>query len=351
MNSVVKHLTKGKRRGSALTIAIFMTVLVSLTAGSLSKLTVNENQLQYRDLRLIKAFHLAEAGVAEAYAIIKGDWSLKDDPSAFPETNVGEGTYDVTILDIGGRVVIQSKGKVYGIEKTLLVEVASDPADPAFDYAMFGGNKVELEHNTLNADIHSNGGIELEDATVNGTASAVGLIQIDATSSATTTIEGADPIPFPTFDFNYYYNLADPADRYTGVLNWSNVNLQPINGVIFINGSVTIIGTSQLTGAIVATGTILISGNFTRFEYGNSPSLMSRDDSVRINGNHTFAAGLLYSGSRDVKVDGNGTIIGALIAFNEVGAEHSTITFAELNPPGLNNNGPVENFRKLTYQE
>jgi len=351
MNSVVKYLAKGERRGSALTIAIFMTVLVSLTAGSLSKLTLNENHIQYRDLRLIKAFHLAEAGISEAYTLLKGDWYLKDDPSAFPETNLGEGTYDVTMLDIGGRVVIQSKGKVYGIEKTLLVEIAADPADLAFDYAMFGGNKVELEHITLNADIHSNGLIVLEDATLNGTASAVGQIQIDGSSSATTTIEGADPVPFPTFDFNYYYNLANPTDRYTGILNWSNVNLQPINGVIFINGSVTITGTSQLTGVIVATGTISISGNFTRFEYGNLPSLMSRDDSVIITGNHTFAAGLLYSGSRDVKVDGNGTIIGALIAFNQAEAEHSIITFAELNPPGLNSSGPVENFRKLTYQE
>jgi len=351
MNSMMKYLAKGKRRGSALTIAIFMTVLLSLTAGSLSKSTLNENQLQYRDLRLIKAFHLAEAGISEAYTLLKGDWYLKDDPSAFPETNLGEGTYDVTMLDIEGRVVIQSKGKVYGVEKTLLVEVTSDPADPAFDYVLFGGNKVELEHNTLNADIHSNGWIKLEDATLMGTASAVNNIVIDATSSATTTIEGANPVPFPTFDFNYYYNLADPADRYTGVFVWNNVNLQPINGVIFINGSVNITGTSQLTGAIVATGTIFISGNFTRFEYGNIPSLMSRDDSVSVNGNHTFAAGLLYSGSRDVKVDGNGTIIGALIAFNQAKAEHSTITFAELNPPGLNSSGPVENFRKLTYQE
>jgi len=351
INSVVQYLAKGKRRGSALTITILMTVLVSISAGSLSKLTMNENQLQYRNLRLIKAFHLAEAGVAEAYALIKGDWTLKDDPSAFPETNVGEGIYDVTMLDIGGRVVIESKGKVYGIEKTLLVEITSDPGDPAFDYAIFGGDEVRLENFTVNGDVHSNDRLRLrDDTTVIGTASADDL-DVDGDSSATTEIDGAAPVPFVTFNFNYYYNLADPADRYTGNVNWSDVNLQPSNGVIYVNGDVVIDGTSQLTGAIVATGEISISGTFTRFEYGNLPSLMSRDKKVRVNGNYTFAAGLLYSGGAEVDINGNGTIIGVLIAFDEINGDDSTITFAELNPPGLNSAGPVENFRRLTYQE
>lgn len=307
--------------------------------------------------RSLKALLLAEAGVSEAYALLKQNYSNKDDPSMFPETTVSGGSYNVEVLQPDSRVVLRSIGVFDDVERSLMVEVTLDQGAEAFGFGVFSNKEGELSGSSVvNGGLHSNEEWDIGgSAQVNGTVTAVEDIDISGSASVTQAIPNSSPQSFPTFDFNYFYNLAAPEDRYVGNKNWNNVNFQPVNGVVYVNGNVRIGGTSQITGCLVATGKITINGTFNQYAYGDLPALMSRDDEIVLVGTVTVEKGMIYSNSQDIEILGNTTLQeGSVITFaNLKGRGNLTLTSTLSNlPPGLNDSEVgTGGLRKLTYHE
>lgn len=343
-----------KCEGSALFITMLAVVIISLLAGSLSSLSIQNASNFYFQEKAQKAFFLAEAGANEAVALLKEDFDYKDDDSNFPLTALGEGSYDVTIIETGGFVVIRSVGTVRGISRDVSITVADDSANDAFNFAFFSNGDMTIQGNPdVTGDIHSNQTVNITgNPTVSGTASASEVVNITGTPILGATQDGAPVIPFPAFDFNFYYNLADPGDRYAGNQNWAgNQTLTPANGVIYVDGDIRISGNLNITGAIVVTGSITINGNVTQTGITGLPLLMSRDSYIRINGNILDADGLMYSGSNDIQIYGNINMTGQIIAYDELVitgnpsvTQGSDISFGLEGDTG-------EGFRVISYQE
>lgn len=354
---VHKSANKNKiPKGFTLTISVLMVVILCLVALGLSELISRYSFIKYRNENSRLALYLAESGVSEAIMLLSQDWSLKDNPGAFQETQLGEGSYDVDILQSSNRVVLESVGVVREIERTILVEVAQSSDLSTFKLGIFANKKTELEGNSnVTGDVHSNTDVKLNgNATVVGSASAVDDVTISGNASASQTVENAQVVNFPMFDFNYYYNTADPSNRFIGDQDWASVNLAPANGIIYVKGDVKISGDSQLTGAIVATGKIEISGTFNHNPSSNMPALMSRDSDINLSGNTTIRNGLLYSGANDIKFQGTTTVSGVIIAHDDVMAKDSfTMTYVYLIPPGMISGGAssIIAIKKRTYIE
>jgi len=335
-----------KRKGSTLTITILMLTFLNMASASLYLGVRQNSQMNYHNENMDKATLLAEAGISEAYALLKEDFNNKNNPSLFPETTLGEGSYDVTIIQTGGRVLIESLGKVKNVENTVSLEVKQNITSPAeaFEYAFFSNGTMEIKGNSnVTGDTFSNDNVLLDgNADINGIAKSAEEVELDGNSTANSVEENLPPIDFPTFDFNYYYNLADPTDRYSGDQTWDGTTLSPVNGVIYVNGKVIIKGDSTVNGTIVATGAIEIEDNYTQSPDPDMPALMSRDDTIKISANAGINSGMVYSALGDIYIydSSNLTMTGHLIAFGNVFADGNiNLTFETSNPPGRNGGG------------
>lgn len=359
----MKFLAKARKnrhlcQGSVLIITIFMSVIVSLVTVALSKEISRNAQITNRDEKRTKAFFLAEAGISDAFAILKEDFSNKDDPSNFGSTNLGTGSYDVSILQPSSRVVIQSIGNVDNVTARILIEV-KDRDNSYIDFAFFANDDFRIdeeeEESTITGNVHSNADVDLgEENTINGDVSAGGSITgVDEEVNGTET-EGASPVTFPQYDFNYYYNMAQNGGLYyDGDQTFSSGSLSPGNGVVYINGNVTL-SSMTVNGAIIATGNITVNNNLTQNKVSDLPSLMSRDGTIYANNGSTLN-GLLYTNTGDIRIDEDVTITGQITAFGRIiltveEDEAMPFTFNAENPPGLTN-GSSFGLQKITYSE
>lgn len=342
------------RKGSVLTAAVMMTVVGSLVAGNLATQVSQDSSYSYHGELSQKALLIAEAGANEAIALLKENFAYKDDPSNFPETNLNDGSYNVTILEIGDLVSIISEGEVKGVERTVSVNVIDETGLEGLDFAFFSNDNMIIPGNSVvNGDIHSNENIEINgNPTINGYASSNGTITVTGSPTIDNTYEGYPTVDFPTFDFNYYYNLADPADRYFGNKNFTGGQLlDPVNGVIFVDGNVLISGNVTLKGSIVATGDITINGNVVHIGVEGLPLMMSRDGNIRVNGNVTQGDGILYAGTGDISVYGDVELAGQIIAYKELYLQGNVTVSGTGEIPGGFSGEAGEGFKIISYHE
>lgn len=339
-------------KGTVLTVTILMAVIISLMAGYLTLAVRQDSKMSYKDEKGIKAFYLAEAGIADAFATLKEDWTHKDEPAEFPLTTLVDGTYDVTILQPSGRVVVQSIGTYKDVTREIIMEVKYEGGE-AFEYGVFANADIVMRGSSdLNGNVRTNANVDLSgSASIAGDAASTGTITTGGSATISgSQIEGSATVDFPEFDFNTYYNLAQSDGLYyNGDQNFSGVTLTPNNGVIYVNGIVTVSGTSSVTGGIIATGGISISGTFTQTQVGSIPALMSRDGDVQISGTANMT-GLIYTATGEVNVSGNGSLSGQIISFGGIrttGTADLTVTIDEQPPPGLSGEtGPI---KTVTY--
>lgn len=343
-----------KCEGFALLVVAIFIALGSLIVSSFAQLAFHDTSFSHHKELSQKALLLAEAGANEAYALLKADFNNKNNADLFPETDLGEGSYDVTIIEVGGYVVLESTASVKGVEKTISMTVSSNSGTEAFDYAFFSNDNMDLQGNPdATGNIHSNKNVFISgNPVVSGTASASTQVIVTGSPTINNIVEGVPIVDFPDIDFNDYYNLAAPEDRYTGNKNWAgNQNLSPTNGIIYVNGNVQINGNLNITGAIVATGSIKVNGNVTQTGVEGMPLLMSRDSYIRINGNVLSAEGLIYSKTNNVQIYGNVNMTGQIISFGEllITGNPSVIASSEI-PSGLQDT-PDEGIKIVSYFE
>lgn len=349
---------KKNREGSVLTIIIMMSVILSIMAGALTQLVQVQSKMSYRDENRIKALFLAEAGFAEVHSLLDDNWNEKDDPDNFGTTSLGEGTYTTFMEEgIDYRYYVRSVGTVNGVSRTIYAEVDYVDYYAAFKYASFSNKDTTLGNLTnITGDSHSNDDINISGwSYLNGIASAVNDVNIAYYGGAAAVNEGVDPKIFPEFDFNVYYNLADPSDRYTGDISFNNQVLAPVNGVIYVNGNVEMYNDIDLTGCVIATGYIRVNGTLAQHALPDLPALMSRDSHVIFYDYVDVEDGLVYSGGGSVVIWDDFNIKGSLVAKKEVyivgwGTVLSQ-TVSETLPLGLIVDESKQGFRVVTYHE
>jgi Tfp pilus assembly protein PilX len=96
-------------------ISIFQTTIQTRHMSTFLK---NSSEAQY----------LAEAGIRDALATLDNlGFAARNNASNFPLTSFGAGTYDATVTETGGRVLLTSVGTVNNVSKTVSVEVAETP--------------------------------------------------------------------------------------------------------------------------------------------------------------------------------------------------------------------------------
>lgn len=344
----------GKQNGSVLTVAILCTAIVTLFSAGLFALTLNNSAITNRLHNSMKAFFLAEAGASHMLAVLKENYANKDDSSKYPSVSLAGGSYSVTITQPSKRVIVQSIGTMKKIKRRVIIEVIWNGGE-AFNYGIFSnGNLTFAGLSKLDYNERTNSNL-----TVSGNAQ----LKKDAYASGTITIlnqgkilgkqyPGVAKIPYPTFDFNYYYNLASNGGLlYTGNQTFNNKTLAPGNGVMYVNGNVTFTGTSKLTGVLVATGSITLQNTFTQTQVSTYPALMSRDSNITTSGTMT-TDGLIYTATGNIDISGTGAITGQIMSFGTINYNTSAskkMKEENQTPPGLT--GDSSPIKQLTYHE
>lgn len=271
-------------QGIILPLVLVFTLILMITGLVFVSLGVQENRLVQREIEKRQAFYLAEAGVEIAiWQLNYGDqpW-LPSWPAPWTEDGDGNptrtetlydaqsssvGDYEVTVFDKDeSPAVIESHGYVPNkeaegrIEKTVRV-ILQKGHDPMFDYAIASAAGIIIQNpgTEITGSCYAVGDIDIEEATVNGNTEATESVINTGTVTGTIT-EGADELPFPKFDSDYYqYYRAYP------VINELVINgedLRIVNGILYVTGNVEI-SNSRLVGpgSIVAQGKIKVMQN------------------------------------------------------------------------------------------
>lgn len=339
------------RRGSILTVSVMGMALLSVMASGLYSLSLGSMKEVARQRDSMEAFYVAQTGINEMVSLLISNYDNKDDPSVYPQGSLGRGSYSVKITQPAGTVLIESTGTVRQVPRLIYLQVKYEGKE-AFDYGVFSNGDLSMTGNSqVSADAQTNtnllmtGDSEIEeDAHASGTITAIGNANVEGEQ-----ISGAEPVSFPTFDFNYYYNLAQSGGLYyEGDQSFTNQNLAPSNGIIYVNGDVTLLGSSTVTGAVIATGSIEVLGNVVQTQVGSYPAFMSRDSGVTLTGN-AQADGLVYTASGDVVMTGNAVLDGQIISYGTTMLTGNAIIDYEESPtaPGLTpESSPL---KRLTY--
>ncbi|MQY69998.1 MAG: hypothetical protein GH145_03930 [Firmicutes bacterium] len=273
-----------EEKGIILPIVLILTLILMITGLVFVSLGVQENRLVQREIKKRQAFYLAEAGVETAiWQFNYGDQPWLPSWSA-PWTEDGDGNptrtetlydaqsssvgdYEVTVFDkdssypeIKSIGYVPSKGAEGRIEKTVHV-ILEKGHDPMFDYAIASaaGIIIESPGTEITGSCYAVGNIRIQEAIVNGNAVATESVINTGTVTGTIT-EGADELPFPKFDSDYYQYKANSIIN--GDLAINGVDPYIVDGILYVTGNVTIRNSALVgPGSIVAEGKIKIGEN------------------------------------------------------------------------------------------
>ncbi len=297
-----------------------------------------------------EAQFIAEAGISKALETLTSSFANKDNAGLFPQTNFGDGVYDVTVVQNGGRVLLSSVGSVRGISRIVSVEV-KNTASPSLNYAIASGQNINITGKTnVTGNIHSNQNANLTGGPINitnqGNISAVMHVNTTGTVNYTAEQESAPSVAIITPNFNFYKTLANNGGRYYSSLNLTGSGTidTGTNGVAYVGGNANITGTYTINGCLIADKNINITGTLTQTKVGQYPAFMAKQN-ISVTGTLT-AHGLLYSGQNINITSSTGTTItGALVAngnnvnITSSGTPVLTIIYEGQNPPDISSGG------------
>jgi len=337
--------TKGnkKTKGIVFVTVIVISMLMIFMAVGASNMLLQDAHMVKRLKRSVQAQYLAEAGISDALATLATiGFAAKDNPANFPQRILGNGTYDVTVIESGGRVLLSSVGTAEGVSRTVSAEV-EDVTPTSLYYMLSSGSDLWLfaildVTDDIDGDIHSNldmtlwalwgGDIDIDACTggcCDGSVSAGGTVDIweggwwggNVTIHGSTT-DGAAAVTFPNFNYAYYENLAIAGgDYHNGDQIWDGVNLNPTNGIVYVDGTVEFRNECHITGGIVA-DSITVNGELYQHKdtAHNRNVIISRTGNMFIVRELTVEEALIYSANDFIVVNVAATldITGILIS-------------------------------------
>ncbi len=336
------------RSGAALVTVMIVVMVMALAGASMMSMGSQQAFAVGKVMDGVRAQALAEAGANEAYAILREDFSKKDDPSAFPARQFEGGTYDATVISVGDQAATIISTGVYGRATAVVALDVQDfsegggdtnlpPTSPWAHSIFVNGNITHNGAGILIGSVRCNHTIKCNGAFIWGTDShncdvyaytkfrANGVAVVKGTVySPKIFVWGVDCIrnkvigpielvEFPTLDLTPYYQIAQDHGQvysgrtYNGVENWGEIP----GGVRWYNGNVRFNGCLAYSGAIIATGYVQFNGVVVHSRVDDLPAVISRDSYIKINGADIFH-GLIYAAG-DIRLNGADLLEGSFL--------------------------------------
>jgi hypothetical protein len=321
-------------KGVIFIIVMVMSMLMVFIAVSASNMLLQDVHMVKHLKYSTEAQYLAESGISDALAtLVELGFPARTNPANFPQKNLGEGTYDVTVIESGTRVLLSSVGTVRGVSRTVALEV-KDNTPTSLYYMMASGSDMMfrallLGWANINGNMHSNRNLLLQalwagwidvdtcgSSCCDGRVSASGTVDVREGFAGNVTIhgnggvpiEGAPPVTFPNFDYTYYKGLAQASgDYYSGNVVFRDQTLSPGNGIVYVEGTATFRGECHLNGGIVA-DRIEVLGDLNQHKSGTRNVIISRSQDIRIFNKLAAEEALVYAGG-DFRVFNAGSIV------------------------------------------
>ena len=340
------------RGGAALVIIMIIIMVMAIAGASMMGMASQQVHSVQRLINRIKAEAIAEAGVAEAYAILRDDFSKRQDDDAFPGKEFAGGVYDACVSEFGDDMArIWCKGEypvpgddIVGFYVGMNVkdfspggEGNAPPTSPWAHSIFVNGRLTHNGAGILIGSVRCNNRIRCNGAFIWGTDSqdcdvyaytrfrACGVAVVKGTvyspdikvcgvgSIREKVIGPIELVEFPVLDLTPYYQIAEEhgqvfsGQTYNGSHSWGEIP----GGVRWFNGNLRVNGTLSYAGCIIATGYIKFNGAINQTQVGDLPAVISRDSYIKVNGASIFH-GLIYAGG-DITYNGAELLEGALL--------------------------------------
>ena len=155
------------KSGAVFITVLIISMLILFVAASSSNMLLQDAKMIRYLKRSAQARYLAEAGVNAALGVLLEEGiSAKGDALNFPETNMGDGSYDVTVIESGDRILLSSVGIVDGTSRTVSAEV-QDLYPEALDYPLATGGDLGIKavqgNVTVKGNVHANGNLNFSE--------------------------------------------------------------------------------------------------------------------------------------------------------------------------------------------
>lgn len=318
-------------------------MLIGLAAGSMGMMLQQDVFTMRRVVNRMKAREIADGAAHQALGFIANDPSQITMPSAeLTGGTMGEGTYNVTLQDVGGGVkAIIAQGSVDNVSQTVKVYLRYPDFAFALQRGIFAnGDLIGHGNGTVKNGTHSNQNTDFHgNVEVQGNASSTGTTTLQGAARVTGTVtSGAPRVSFPELDFDHYYQIALQNGQVFYGSGKNNVymltgNYSPPGGVMWVVGNVDTKGNTNINGAVFATGNIEDHGKTRQTKFGEHPALASHSGYISFHGNSRFE-GLVYAKSGSVFLHGSTAIVGSICAFGDVDSKGNwgQLDYQEQNP-------------------
>jgi cytoskeletal protein CcmA (bactofilin family) len=358
-------------KGQILIIVMGFIVLMIFTTVSLSFMMQQDVRLVERVKQQEQARLIAEAGINHALVKMNDEGYPSFPQSGYLSGSLDIGSYNVDLLQTGGRHLVVSTGTVSGVSEDVSVEV-KDNTPTALNYFSGAGANIKIKIHTnvndgsITGDIHANNDVFLSaqnnaNLTVTGEVSATGIVQegtkhydsdnrdsdviINGLADDQATVyEGEDQITFPEFDYAAYRQAAsDDGILYESDKDFGTETLSPSNGIVYVDGDVIISGTLTLNGTLAAESiNIAPNARLNQIKNGNNNVVIARDGDITIRGFLSVEEALIYASQDIISRENWGPTIqvnGILLAGRDIliwnVKTHIYYTYVYITPPNM----------------
>ena len=363
-------------------VCLFVILLALIVSLSVTTNAVDRIQRSRRVVDNAKALSIAEAGAE--YTILRLGQSA-DYPGTVNNVSFGEGAFSTTVTSLGGDACrVRSTGTLRTGRSRVVEVILSETAGALFpDGAIVTNGGVRLTGNaatnTVPASEHEAHVRANQNVTANGNTSvdgsmiAGGIISCSGNANCRDSDyphgqNGGQQIPFPssgrmqsmaddwmnqalaggsragiTLNGGATLTITSPVYINGNIKLSSNSRLEIVgNGVVYVTGNVQLSGNAVLNNAstLVAAGTVQQSGNAVYRVTGeptrNALVSLSADatQAVQLTGNADASLmGLVFAARGGIKISGNGTVYGGLIAASTSDQSVSVNGNAAINYP------------------
>jgi len=358
------------KKGQVLFFVVLIAGILMTAATAAFYMLLQDLHMTETLINKIEAQYLAEAGISAALVVlIDNGFAAKNTSSNFPLTSLGSGTYDVTVIDSGGRTLLSGVGVYKGVSKTVVVEV-KDRSPSSMGMALAAAGDITIKGVSgdviINGDLHANGDMLLAEqgsgttfsvesygsatgkATSTGSYSATGVTLDDSANSG----GGKPMLSFPSISFLYLKNIAIAEGTYD---NRSSATFNDASlsggaaGIYYLEGDATFKGDNTISGGFVAGGDIDLNNNnsiIQSHDAGNRFPVFISGDAMSLYGIITMDEGGIMYATNSVKIrtpGGISTVLGTvqsggwydIVANGDLTLTYSSVSIPELIPSGI----------------
>lgn len=375
------HMAKRnvKENGSVMLTALIMIFLAVACGTVMMQTSTYLTRASRHRSDFIRARAIAESGANEAFSALQEDFSLSDDPHAFPPAEFAGGMYEVKVSRVNaGTAQVAAKGFYRDAETEVVIDVANnvddDPGFGALDYTFYAAQDIFIETSSRMDSRDGEAGAiyagrdllirepswlqttfvdighkiwVITETRIYGEVTSphvyLGEQTIEKCFRDSYTQAAPREVKFPKLDLVGYYRQAQ---RHGQVFR-QHGEIE-VDGHMVIPGGVRWYETDgkdlifpeslNWTGTIIATGNIIFEKNGMhesafRSDGARLPAIISRDGKIVLGGD-IYMHGLVYAAG-DIDVHGSIMFIGTMVSGGSIrfNASFGGVTYDRYEPP------------------